>query len=88
MGVQPAPKLLWGDPAVGGSVAIGLLSDEGSSSAAQRRLAALRLVPAAPRQRDPHLGETGAEEVGRGPSVPGLHQEHPPPLALAQVLLN
>lgn len=86
VGLQPTPQLLWGDPAVVGPVAVGLVRDAGAA-VPERGVASLRLVPAAPRQRHPHPGEAGHEEVGVRPELPELRQEHASALALAQVLI-
>lgn len=46
-----------------GPVALSLVSDAGFP-VPERDVASLRLVPAAIRQRYPHPGEAGCEEVG------------------------
>ena len=66
-------------------VALGLIGDAGLT-VPECGVAALRLVPAAFRQRHPHPGEAGYEEVGVRPGLPELHQEHSPSLAVAQIL--
>ena len=63
VGLQQTPQLLWRDPAVVGSVALGLVSAAGAS-APEPGVAPLRLVPAPSRQRGPHPGEAGPQEVG------------------------
>lgn len=63
VGLQQTSKLFWRDCAVVGSLALGLVGDAGSS-VLERGVASLRLVPAALRQRHPHPGEAGREEVG------------------------
>ena len=68
-----------------GSVALGLVGDAGAA-VPERGVASLRLVPATSRQRYPHPGEAGPEEVGIRPSVPKLRPENSSPLALASVL--
>lgn len=69
-----------------GPVALGLISDAGTA-VPERGVASLRLVPSALRQRYPHPGEAGHEEVGVRPDLPELRQEHTSALALAQVLM-
>lgn len=86
MGVQQASKLFWGDPAVVRAVALGLVSD-GGPSVSERGVASLPLVPIALRQRNPHPGEAGRQEVGLGPGLPRLRQEHSPSLAVAEILI-
>lgn len=68
-----------------GAVALRLVGDEGPP-VPERGVADLRLVLASLRQRHPHPGEAGHEEVGHRARLPGLHQEHSSSLALAQVL--
>lgn len=63
MGLQQTSKLFWRDPAVVGSLALSLVSD-GGFPVPECGVAALRLVPATSRQRHPHPGEAGHEEVG------------------------
>lgn len=65
-----------------GTVAVGLVGDEGPP-VPERGVSSLCLVPPPLRQRHPHPGEAGHEEVGLGPLLPGLHQEHSSALALA-----
>lgn len=63
MGLQQTSELLWRDPAVVRSVALSLVRDEGLT-VSERGVASLCLVPAAIRQRHPHPGDAGDEEVG------------------------
>lgn len=63
MGLQQTPKLFWGDPAVVGALALSLVSD-GGAPVPECGVASLPLVPATFRQRHPHPGEAGPEEVG------------------------
>ena len=69
-----------------GSLALGLVGDAGSA-VPERGVPSVRLVPAPLRQRRPHPGEAGHEEVGIGPGLPGLHQEHSSSLAVAEILM-
>lgn len=82
LGLQQTPQLPWRDPAVVGTLAVGLLGDEGPP-VPECVVPSLCLVPSPPRQWHPHPGETGHEEVGVRPLLPGLHQQHSPSLALA-----
>lgn len=71
MGLQQTPQLLWGDPAVVGSLALGLIRHAGAS-VPECGVSAVRVVFTALRQWHPHPGETGDEEMGIPGSLPGL----------------
>lgn len=63
VGLQQTSQLFRRDPAVVGPLALSLVCDAGST-VPERGVASLRLVPATLRQRHPHPGEAGLEEVG------------------------
>lgn len=63
VGLQQTPELFRRDPAVVRSLALCLISDAGSP-VPECGVASFRLVLAALRQRHPHPGEAGHEEVG------------------------
>lgn len=86
VGLQQTPQLFWRDPAVVGSLALGLVGDAGAT-VPERGVPSVRLVPAPLRQRRAHPGEAGHEEVGIGPRLPGLHPEHSSSLAVAEILM-
>lgn len=72
MGLQQTPQLFWRDPAVVRTLALCLISDEGPP-VPECGVTSLCLVPSPARQWHPHPGETGYEEVGNRPHLPGLH---------------
>lgn len=85
VGLQQTPKLLWRDPAVVWPLALCLIGDAGTT-VLQCDLSHVRLVPAKLRQRSAPPGETRPEEVGLGPGLSELPQEHS--CALAKDILE
>lgn len=68
------------------TVALSLISDAGTT-VPECGVTSLRVVPATLCQWYPHPGETGHEEVGIGPRLPGLHQKHSSSLAVAEIMM-